>query len=220
MDGVFVLGTSTDVGKTVFSGGLLKMFQGTRARYWKPIQTGTIVGDDTADLKQIADAPAETFLEPVYRFPEPLSPVAAARKWNKTVEISEIVKTWRSHAGKGEFIVIEGAGGVYLPLNEKALQIDLMTALGVPVVVLSNDSVGAINHTLLTLKALNDARLNVLGVVLMKSRGSMGNAEEISHYGKVEVLAEFPPSEDAKGLMAQVGGNARLRQIFKVTPLP
>ena len=78
MQGVFVLGADTDVGKTTLCGGLLKMLQGSRnPRYWKPIQTGTIVSDDTTGLKDLLDVPANSFLEPLYRFPEPLAPTNA-----------------------------------------------------------------------------------------------------------------------------------------------
>jgi len=222
MEGVFVLGADTDVGKTTLCGGLLKMLQGAKkVRYWKPIQTGTIVSDDTSGLREMLDIPSECFLEPLYRFPEPLAPHMAARKWGKTIEIDAIVDAWRAETRKGgAFLVLEGAGGVMVPLNDERLQIDLIQALNLPMLVVAEDRLGAINHTLLALKALYDARTSVLGVVMMRSRGSLGNSEAISKFGKVEILAEFPPYDDPRSQIAQVGGHRRLRQLFNLSPLP
>jgi dethiobiotin synthase len=196
--------------------------QGSRpVRYWKPVQTGTIVGDDTNDLKSLCEMGSEYFMEPLYRFPEPLSPHIAARKWGKTVELDTILETWRNEASKsGHFTIVEGAGGVMVPLNETRLQIELIKSLNLPAILVAEDRVGAINHTLLTLKALVDAKIGVLGVVIMKSRGGLGNAESIQQFGKVEVLAEFPPTDDVKSLLALVGAHSRLREIFKVPRLP
>jgi dethiobiotin synthase len=222
MEGVFVVGTDTDVGKTTLSGGLLKLMQGSRpVRYWKPVQTGTIVGDDTNDLKAMCELGPEYFLEPLYRFPEPLSPHMAARKWGKTIELDTILAAWRDASkDKRHFTIVEGAGGVMVPLNEERLQLEVIRNVNLPTIVVAEDRVGAINHTLLTLKALQDSKISILGVVIMKSRGGLGNAESIQQFGKVEVLAEFPPTEDVRSLLALVGGHARLREVFKVPRLP
>ena len=83
--GVFVIGVDTGVGKTTLCAGLLKMLVGSRkVAYWKPVQTGTIVGDDTKDIRKATQLSDDYFVEPAYRFPDPLSPHFAARKWGKT----------------------------------------------------------------------------------------------------------------------------------------
>lgn len=221
MEGIFVAGVDTNVGKTVVCAGLMKLLDGfKKASYWKPIQTGTIVGDDTKDIQAMTGLGAESFMEPSYRFAEPLAPRDAAKKWGKAIEINQIVSSFRNRADKSRLVIAEGAGGLLVPLNENATQKDLISQLGLPVLLISEDRVGAINHTLLTIEACRTAKITVAGVILTKCRGSQGNAESISHFGKVEVLAELPPYEDSRTVIAQVSCNERLRRFFEVPPMP
>lgn len=221
MDGVFITGIDTSVGKTTVAAGILKLMHGSRkVAYWKPVQTGTIVGDDTTDIKAATELGDDCFLEPVYRFADPVSPHYAAKKWGKTIEVEPIVKIFEQAKKDGKFLIIEGAGGLLVPFNEKELQLDLIKKLKLPVLLITTDRVGAINQTLLTLNMCRAEKVDVLGVVVTKSRGNLGNSEGIAHFGKVEIVAEFPPSEDMQSLLAQVAGHARLRKLFKVPPLP
>jgi dethiobiotin synthetase len=221
MEGIFVAGTDTGVGKTTISAGLLKMLYGTKSvHYWKPIQTGTIVGDDTKDIQRATELPADIFWEPCYRFAEPLAPAHAAKKWNKTIDMAEIVSAFRSKHSKDDFLIVEGAGGVLVPINSNTLQIDLMKALGLPILIVGEDRVGTINHTLLTLRACRDAGVHVVGVVLTKSVENYGNKESIEQFGQVEVLSQLAPWEDSKTLIAQVGGDPRLRKLFSLPAMP
>lgn len=221
-EAVAIIGTDTGVGKTTICAGLVKLLHGaTKVRYWKPIQTGTVVGDDTQTAKSLlSDLPPETFWDPVYRFPEPLSPHMAAKKWGKTVEMDVLVDAFRERRKKDEFVVIEGAGGILLPFNEKHLQIHFIQNLAVPIIIVSEDRVGAINQTLLTLNAARSGHVPVLGVILTKARRTLGNAEAISLFGHVEILAEIDPNENSKTVVAQVGANDRLRELFQVAGLP
>ncbi len=221
MNGVFVIGVDTNVGKTTVSAGIVKMLYGSKTvRYWKPVQTGTIVGDDTTDIKAATELPGECFMEPAYRFTDPLSPHFAAKKWNKVINLEEMVKTALAELKDGTFLVMEGAGGLLVPYNEKELQIDFLAKVGLPLLIVTNDRVGAINQTLLTLHECERQNLKVLGVIVTKARGNLGNAEAISHFGKVEVLAEFPTTEDSLALIGKVSGNARLRKLFGLSALP
>ena len=221
MDGVFVTGTDTSVGKTIVAGGILKLLQGTReAKYWKPVQTGTIVGDDTKDLITVTGLDASCFEKPFYSFPDPLSPHLAASKWGKTIEVDKIVEQFNGFKAKNRFHVVEGAGGLLVPLNNKDLQISLIEKLNLPAIVVVEDRLGAINHTLLTLQACRELDIPVLGVVMTKSRGEFGNAPTIAQFGKVEILAELEPSQDSSQLISNVVCNPGLRKLFKVPELP
>jgi hypothetical protein len=80
--------------------------------------------------------------------------------------------------------------------------------------------VGAINQALLAINCARDNQLDLLGIVMTRSRRTFGNSECIAHFGKVEILAEFDPVDDGKTLIAAVGGHKRLRQLFKVPVLP
>jgi dethiobiotin synthetase len=222
MDGVFVTGTETGVGKTSVCAGLLKLLQGTRpVFYWKPIQTGTIVADDTREMKQLSALADDFFLAPSYRFADPLSPHMAAKKWGKTIVLEEMWKQFqvKKKAGGG-FAIVEGAGGLLVPYNDKELQIDFIKRLGLPVLIVGEDRVGVINQMLLTLNACKDHSISVIGVILTRSRRSFGNAEAITNFGNVEVLADLDPVDDVRSLVAQVGGHPRLREIFNVATLP
>lgn len=221
MDGVFVTGTDTGVGKTTFCAGLLKLIQGSRkVVYWKPVQTGTIIGDDTNVVKELTQLKNEYFVNPGYRFPDPVSPHMAAKKWGQSVDLNFLSKMFEDSKQNNDFVIVEGAGGLLVPLNDNVLQIDLIKKLGLPLIIVGEDRVGAINQTLLTLNAARAAGIAVLGVVLTKSRKNLGNAEPIAQFGNVDILAEFDPSEDSRTLLAQVGGHEGLRDLFKVKSLP
>lgn len=221
MDGVFVTGIDTGVGKTAICAGLLKLLYGTRKiAYWKPVQTGTIVGDDTAEVKRLTGLGTDAFMEPAYRFPDPLSPHWAAKKWGKTIELDPMVRTFEEKKKTGTFMLVEGAGGLLVPLNGEHLLVDLIQRIKLSILICAEDRVGAINQTLLTLNAARDLKIPILGVILTKSRRNLGNAEAISQFGKVEILAEFDPFDDLRTLVASVGGNQRLRELFNVNVLP
>lgn len=221
MDGVFIIGTDTNVGKTSIGAGILRMIYGSRpVAYWKPVQTGTMLGDDTNEVRALAQVPDEAILEPTYRFTDPVAPHFAAKKWGKRIDLDEIVAQFQQQKKAGRFVVVEGAGGVLVPFNEQELQLDLFLKLKLPLIVVTVDRVGAINQTLLSLNALRKANVEVLGVVVTRSRGNLGNSEAIAEFGKVEILAEFPPSDDLSSITALVAANARLRQLFNLPPLP
>jgi dethiobiotin synthase len=223
MEGVFVIGIDTGVGKTSVCAGLVKLLHGTRkVVYWKPVQTGTIVGDDTKEVKRLTEFPAETYMEPAYRFPDPLSPHWAAKKWGKTIDLAAMQAQFaeRKKTAGGAFFVLEGAGGLLVPYNSQELQIDFIRKIGMPMLIIAEDRVGAINQTLLTLNAARDHKLPILGVILTRSRRTLGNAEAITHFGKCDILAEFDPVEDVRTLVGQVGAHSRLREVFQVGSLP
>lgn len=222
-EGVVVIGTDTGVGKSSVCAGIVKLLHGAKkVHFWKPIQTGTVVGDDTQTVKSLlSDLPPDTFWEPVYRFPEPLSPHMAAKKWGKTVEMDLLVDTYQERRkGKDSYVVIEGAGGILIPFNDKHLQLHFLQNLALPIIIVSEDRVGAINQTLLTLDAVRGGHIPILGVILTKARRTLGNAEAITQFGDVEVLAELDHSEDQRNVIAQVCGSPRLRQLFNLPNLP
>ncbi len=219
--GVFITGVDTGVGKSAISAGLLRLLQGKgKSCYWKPVQTGTLVSDDTVEVKRITALPDECFEPPTYTFVEPLAPYVAAKKWGKRIEIDALVEIGKRRMKDGYTLIVEGSGGLLIPFNEQELQIDLIKRLGLPVIFVTEDRMGAINQTLLTLKVAREAQLDVLGIVMTRSRRSFGNSECIAEFGKVEILAELDPSEDLHQVVAQVAGHERLRKLFDVAPLP
>jgi dethiobiotin synthetase len=182
----FVTGTDTGIGKTVLSALLCAALD---AIYWKPIQTGSIEGTDRATVMRCAEIPASQTREESYIFEPPVSPHLAARWANARIEFQNIRKP---ALAADEKIVIEGAGGVLVPINESEFMIDLMRHLGAPVVLAARSSLGTINHTLLSIAALRRAELPILGVVMIGERNS-DNREAIESYGNIRVVGGIPP---------------------------
>lgn len=182
MKGVFVTGTDTNIGKTLVAAWLAQHWQGA---YWKPVQTGAVEGTDADAVARLAPA-AEIHPSPVV-LAAPLSPHEAARRERTRIDLSSL----RSPVSPRP-LVVEGAGGVMVPINEIALMADLMERLRLPAVVVARTALGTINHTLLTLEALRRRNIPILGVVLNGQRNP-ANRQAIEHFGAVPVLAEIQP---------------------------
>jgi len=187
MTGVFVTGTDTGVGKTVAAACLARAW---RAGYWKPVQTGLATGDDdTVTVSALAGLPAERVVAPVYALQAPLSPHAAAELEGIRIAMDAIVLPRTAHP-----LVVEGAGGLYVPLNDRDFMIDLMAKLALPILLVARSTLGTINHTLLSLAALRSRGLPIGGVVL-DGPPNAANRSAIERFGQVRVLAELPPVE-------------------------
>ncbi len=188
MRGLFVTGTDTGVGKTTVSAALAVRYPG--CRYWKPIQTGSIEtgGDDTGEVLRLSASDRTAARLHGVRLPDPVSPHLAARRANTRIDLAFLT----AHAKESEEKwIVEGAGGVLVPVNESDLMVHLMERLGLPVLVVARSSLGTINHSLLTIEALRARRLVVAGVVMV-GEPNPDNRAAIQHYGSVAVLGEMP----------------------------
>jgi dethiobiotin synthase len=191
MKGFFVTGTDTDVGKTVVSAALVHRLRSHRpVCYWKPIQTGIEDSDDTATVAHLGRCSEAEVMRTGIRLPRPLSPHLAARLSHTTIRMAPLLET--VPAAKDDRIwVVEGAGGVLVPINDEQTMLDLMAALQLPVVVAARSGLGTINHTLLTLQALRSRQLRIGGVVMVGDRNPE-NRMAIEQYGNIGVLGELP----------------------------
>jgi dethiobiotin synthetase len=189
--GLFITGTDTGVGKTVVSAALIHRYRAQALlRYWKPIQTGIEHDDDTAEVQRLANyRPDEVFTSGV-RLRQPVSPHLAATLSGTTIALEPLNESVRSQPPSNRWIV-EGAGGVLVPINGFETMVDLMTVLGLPVVVVTRTSLGTINHTLLTLEAVRRRTIRVVGVVMV-GPPHPDNRAAIERYGEVAVLGEMP----------------------------
>lgn len=181
----FVTGTDTSVGKTAVSALLCAALD---AVYWKPIQTGSREGTDRITVMRLAQLPRSRTLPENYIFKAPVSPHLAARMARARIELRKIKLP---DLPPRETLVVEGAGGPLVPINRTQLMTDLMSHLGFPVLLVSRTSLGTINHTLLSLAALRDARLQVRGVILV-GRPNLENCKAIEHYGDISVIGHVP----------------------------
>ena len=156
--------------------------------YWKPVQTG--LSSDPADtdtVLHLAGVPSARAHEPRHEFQAPLSPEAAAKLEDRIVRLADF-----SLPASRTPILVEGAGGVMVPLGEGALMADLMRLLDLPVVLVARSTLGTINHTLLSLEALRRRGISIHGVVLC-GEPNPSNRAAVELYGDVSIIAELPP---------------------------
>ena len=218
MRGLFVTGTDTGVGKTVVAAALMLRYGSARPlRYWKPIQTGIEQDDDTREVERLAACDPAALHPHGVRLPRPVSPHLAARLQGSTIALEPLL---RSTAGAGEISwVVEGAGGVLVPINDRQTMADLMAALELPVLIAARSGLGTINHTLLTIEALERRRLAVAGVVMVGDPNE-DNRDAIERYGGVPVLGQMPrfapltPERLAAWSSAELDPSGRLGQFL------
>lgn len=184
--GVFVTGTDTDAGKTVVAACLVSAL---KAAYWKPIQTGLedLPGGDTAIVARLTGHRIEDFPRPTFEYRAPLSPDQAAELEGLTIDDSGItLPEWDRP------LVVEGAGGLMVPINDRTWMIDLAARFGLPVIVAARTGLGTLNHTLLTLEALQHRHIPVAGVIF-SGPDHPRNIQTIRRLGGVPVLGHVPP---------------------------
>jgi dethiobiotin synthetase len=187
-----VAGTDTDVGKTMVSALLVR---GLGASYWKPVQCGDLaVGGDSGRVGQLAGLSAaeaaERILPEAYRLAAPASPNQAAAAEGLVVLEEQL----QLPAVSGP-LVVECAGGLLVPLRDDLLQITMIERWQLPVVLVARSGLGTLNHTLLSLEALDRRGIPLLGLVLNgKPHGA--NRSSLERIGRVPVLLELPPLGD------------------------
>jgi dethiobiotin synthetase len=208
--GIFVTGTDTGVGKTWIAAGLTATLRqwGLKAVYFKPIQSGCpeedgrLVPTDTRLAQELAglSEPLERLTPIALRLP--LAPGVAAELEGVEVDLERVAAAFRELAGSYEFFVVEGAGGLYVPLiGTRFLVLDLIRWLHLPLLVVARASLGTINHTALTVLAARRAGLPVAGVVLNRfpdhpSLAEETNPELIEAITEVAVLGRVPEVAD------------------------
>jgi dethiobiotin synthetase len=200
MSGYFVTGTDTNVGKTVLSALLVAALD---AFYWKPIQTGAVEGTDRESVRTWADVSEERLPPENYRLDAPVSPHLAAHMAGIEILLPGIALP---SAPSNATWIVEGAGGVMVPINQRELMRDVMLRIGFPVLIAARTALGTINHTLLTVSALRSAQVPVCGVVMIGDESSE-NRRAIEHYGDVRVVGHIP-------MLAKIN-RATLLQVYE-----
>ncbi|MFO7478881.1 MAG: dethiobiotin synthase [Methyloceanibacter sp.] len=181
--GFFVTGTDTDVGKTVVSAWLVGRLG---ACYWKPVQAGNHPETDSDIVARLSGASADRILPEAYVLPEPIAPHEAARRAGTAIDMAKLVPP-----ACDRLLVVEGAGGLMVPLTGNAFVIDLAEELNLPIILVARSTLGTINHTLLSLEAIRRRGLTLAGVVI-NGPETPHNRAAIERYGRVEIIAEIP----------------------------
>ena len=184
---IFVTGTDTDVGKTIFSAALAGAL---KASYWKPIQAGGLEESDSDRVRALSGLPPSKVLAEGYRLATPCSPHRAAELDGIRIDCD------RLQPPEADPLIVEGAGGLMVPLTRETLLIDLIARWGMPVVLVARTSLGTINHSLLSLAALRSRRIPVVGIAFVGD--------------------PFPDSEE---IICAAGGARRLGRLPRLDPL-
>jgi dethiobiotin synthase len=183
VQGFFVTGTDTDVGKTVVAAWLVARLG---ASYWKPVQAGTDPETDSDTVRRLAGVGQDRILPEAYVLPDPLAPHEAAQRAGLAIDMAKLVPPASDRP-----LVVEGAGGLMVPLGDQSYVIDLARDLDLPLILVARSTLGTINHTLLSLEAIRRRGLLLAGVVI-NGPETPHNRAAIERYGRVQIIAEIP----------------------------
>lgn len=155
---IFITGIGTDVGKTVVSAILTEALQ---ADYWKPVQTGNYFSSDSEKIKKLVSNPTSVIHPEAYSLKHYMSPHAAAETEGITIDMEKIILPSTNNT-----LIIEGAGGILVPLNRKYMMVDLIKKFDAETIVVIQNYLGSINHSLMTIECLKQRGIKILGWVL------------------------------------------------------
>jgi dethiobiotin synthetase len=202
--GYFITGTDTGVGKTVVTALLASMLRrrGLRVGVMKPVETGCpregdhLAPQDSLFLRRISGCTAPQDLVTPYTFAEPLAPAIAAELANTTIEMKHIRWCYEQLLAEHDIVLVEGAGGLLVPLTAQLSMYDIAVELDLPVLIVACNRLGAINHTALTVTVARE-RSQVLGIVLNHIQASddlamQTNMEALRRWGKAPLLCQVP----------------------------
>jgi dethiobiotin synthetase len=233
--GLFITGTDTEVGKTLVTGAIAQWLRrrGRNVAVSKPVASGCVrrreglVSEDAEYLAYCADTPHALDVICTQRFEEPLAPAVAAKRLGQAVDWSAVQWSLDTMSNGANCMLVEGAGGLIVPLDDCTTLLDLAVALQLPAVVVARPGLGTINHTVLTVDRLRAAGVPVAGVVINRyPPETAGVAEEtsprwIERLGKTQILCLVPNCPrgigppvppDAMAAIEQVDWEARMER--------
>jgi dethiobiotin synthetase len=199
--GVFITATDTGVGKTFVTAALVSHLRqrGINIGVMKPIETGvsrsTRARSDGARLRRAAECHDPMTEVSPYVFRLPMAPLSAARAEQQTIRLGTILRALHALCQKHDFVAVEGAGGVHVPITDSLDGLDLIQRMGLPVIVVGRSGLGGINHALLTLHALRQRKINVIALVLNQPqpvRMKIARMQEQSTLTLLQRLANVP----------------------------
>ncbi len=187
MKRIFVTGIGTDVGKTVAAAIITEALQ---ADYWKPVQTGNFHGTDSMQLKELISNEHTVIHKEAYCLEQPMSPHAAAELEGVEIRLEDIyMPVTRRH------MVIEGAGGLMVPINRQHFMIDIIKKFDPEVILVIQNYLGSINHSLLSIDALRSRGLNLVGLVINGPPHELSE-EIIVKYSRVPCIGRILPEKE------------------------
>lgn len=192
--GYFITGTDTGVGKTHVTALLLAEFQrrGQPAAGFKPIACGRDGRNDAGIYHRLVDHQVSLdTINPVY-LRQPLAPVVAARLEHRRIDRRQIHRAYRALRSRFQPLLVEGAGGWLVPITRRYYVSDLAIDLGLPVIIVARLGLGTINHTLLTVRAVQESGLPLAGVILSDEVGGKQSLAEKTNPDAIRALSGVP----------------------------
>lgn len=198
--GIFITGTDTGVGKTFIGAGIAAAFcrRGVDVGVMKPVETGCrtargrLVPVDALTLMRSAKVDDDLDLVNPYRFKAPLAPAVAAAQEGATIEMQQLAAAFRNLRRRHDYMIVEGAGGIVVPLTAKRNFLDLAAQFCLPVLIVARPGLGTINHTLLTVMAIRQRKLPIAGIVINSSRDQRSGEAERSSPAVIEDRSGVP----------------------------
>lgn len=202
--GVFITGSDTGVGKTVIAGAIAASMKahGLNVGVMKPVASGAkevegkLVSDDVVYLKKIIDSTDDDDLVNPIRFKLPIAPTMAAAQSGVPIDIDKIWKAYEELTNKHDFVVVEGIGGLMVPIDDTLFVADLVSKMDLALIIVSGDYLGTINHTLLTVEYARSRNLRIKGIVINMLKSDDDIVREIEKYSSVPVLGTIPFEEN------------------------
>ncbi|MCM3628208.1 dethiobiotin synthase [Paenibacillus glycanilyticus] len=204
LSGLFVTGTDTGVGKTIVAAAIAASLraEGLNIGVWKPVQSGEKIGSGLTDAERLLHlAGIEDRPEVVapFTFEAPVTPMLAAKQSGVTLTLKGLINAGAPLIDRYQALIVEGAGGVAVPLTEDALVADFISELRMPALIVARSGLGTINHTLLTASYLKQLGIDIIGVIMNDIESAEAiddpsiatNAELIEQYGGLKVLGRL-----------------------------
>ena len=182
-----ICGTDTDIGKTLISSFLVR---GLDSFYWKPIQSGIGTETDSELIYKLSKVNKQKILKEAYKFKEPVSP-----HWAAEIDQHFVERKLLTLPKVNGHLIVETAGGLMVPLTRDFLQIDQIRIWDLPVIIVCRSSLGTLNHTLLSIEALQKRNIKILGLIV-NGKKHLDNPRTLTEFSGIPIIAEFPYLEN------------------------
>ena len=207
MKGFVIAGIGTGIGKTLVSSILVEALE---ADYWKPIQAGDLKNSDSLTVQNLISNSVSVLHPERYCLTQPMSPHAAAKLDGVEIKLSDL-----SLPETNNTLIVELAGGIMVPLNANELNLDLLKQWKLPVILVSQNYLGSINHSLLSLEVLKNNKVTLAGIIF---NGDRNEASEnfILNYSKVKYIAHIPSLQQLNKQEIKKIANSLLKVILNL----